>query len=125
LQKYYRTPVDQIEDRLLRQVFDDLVVCVGWTPPVDYNLQVYKWFLRLFQSFKGSDFTHDNFVPGSPLVTKLNKLRGTEVFVLCQEIEKERPAFRLEKYENGTLLSYLKKVYTSPEGRLRSRSRGY
>lgn len=114
---YYRAKIEDISDVLVRQIFDDLCRCVRWPIGEKYELKAYEWLMVFFQQRKGSEITQKLFPAPSPLTTRISKLAGTDVYVFCSELCRERHE-GLEFHETGTVLSLVKKLYASPKGRL-------
>jgi len=115
---YYRAKVEDISSIEVRQITTDLYSAVGWGPGEHDNLRLNDWFVHFFQHFSGSDITQKHIPWSSPLTTKINKLVGTEVHVLCAELCHARSE-GLENHDNRTVLSLLKALYDSPRKRLK------
>lgn len=115
--KYYYSKIDDISAIEVRSVFDDLCRAVGWPIGEQYNLAAWKWLGMFFKHCKRSPVTQQHVAYESPLTMRIAKLSDTQVYIFCRELCKER-GLGFELYEQKTLLTLLKKIYTSPQMRL-------
>jgi hypothetical protein len=115
--KYYYSKIDDISAIEVRSVFDDLCRAVRWPIGEQYGLVAWKWLELFFKHSKRKPVTKQHVACESPLTTPIVKMSKTQVYVFCRELCEER-RLGFELYEQKTVLTLLKKIYTSPQMRL-------
>jgi hypothetical protein len=106
---YYRTPVQDLDALEIVAMCDDLLASAGYRPRESYEYPLWRWLGWFFQEQPPKKHTNKNFLPGSPLITRISKLPPA-LLEFCKELARERH-LGLELYADGNLLTFLKAVY--------------
>lgn len=125
MSKYYHTPVKEIGEPEVQEVFHHLLEGARLPGNENFNLPVWKWLTWFFQTALGHrvNLDHTPWLDSS-LAVKIGNMKARQALLtFCQEIARERGK-GIELFDAQTVLWFLRHMFNSPDAQIEFRTAG-